>query len=157
MIRSVALLVLLASAMVMANDQALLGKFANFKARFGINHFDRWLALLALAVKAHSIIYQLLLIGKQYSCEHEESERLSIFKANLERAGAMQAMDGDATYGITKFMDLTAEEFKAMYLNYKPSGAIEAAVLPTPRFYQPNADGFDWYTIPIHHTPYLHT
>jgi C1A family cysteine protease len=107
-----------AVAATATNEQVLLGKFNDFKTKF----------------------------GKTYSCSGEESMRMEIFRANLERAEAMQAMDGDAIYGVTRFMDLSPEEFKRSHLNYQPSGIDETvAVEPSNCMYRsPNADGFDW-------------
>jgi len=59
---------------------------------------------------------------KSYS-DMEFPKRLAIFADNLERVNVRNAqqvlLGGDAVHGVTKFMDLTPEEFKAMYLTYK--------------------------------------
>ena len=55
--------------------------------------------------------------GKTYSAA-EEAARLNIFSANLERAAELNAIGG-AEFGVTKFADLTAQEFKR-YLTYVP-------------------------------------
>lgn len=58
--------------------------------------------------------------GKVYeSVKHEESA-LAAFASNLVKAEQRNALGG-AKHGVTKFMDLTPEEFKEHYLNYKPS------------------------------------
>jgi hypothetical protein len=44
-----------------------------------------------------------------------EAYRFSVFQNNLRRAEAYQAADSQATYGVTQFMDLTPEEFRATY------------------------------------------
>jgi cathepsin F len=54
--------------------------------------------------------------GKTYSTK-EEQDRFPIFQANLRRAEALQAGDHNAEYGVTKFSDLTPQEFRAMYAN----------------------------------------
>jgi len=60
--------------------------------------------------------------GKSYS-DWEFAKRLAIFADNLERVNKLNAehilLGGEAVHGVTKFMDLTPEEFKAMYLTYK--------------------------------------
>jgi C1A family cysteine protease len=62
--------------------------------------------------------------NKQYADE-EFSVRLGIFAQNLERVNKMNEehilIGGEAVFGVTKFSDLTPEEFKAMYLTYVPS------------------------------------
>jgi len=61
--------------------------------------------------------------GKTYS-DFEFPKRLAVFAANLERVNKLNAehvlLGGEAVHGVTKFMDLTPEEFKAMYLTYRP-------------------------------------
>jgi Fe-S cluster biogenesis protein NfuA len=61
--------------------------------------------------------------GKSYS-DAEFPKRLAIFSDNLERVNKLNAehilIGGEAVHGVTKFMDLTQEEFKAMYLTYVP-------------------------------------
>jgi len=64
--------------------------------------------------------------GKTYS-DVEFSTRLGIFAQNLERVNQMNKehilLGGEAVFGVTKFSDLTPEEFKAMYLTYQPSNS----------------------------------
>ncbi|EQB77684.1 Cathepsin F precursor (CATSF)-like protein [Camelus ferus] len=44
--------------------------------------------------------------------------RMSVFASNMVRAQKIQALDrGTAQYGVTKFSDLTEEEFRTIYLN----------------------------------------
>lgn len=57
--------------------------------------------------------------GKKYESMEEEQARLTIFSNNLARAEELNALGG-AKFGITKFSDLTAQEFKR-YLNYMPN------------------------------------
>jgi len=74
--------------------------------------------------------------GKRYASLEEKAHRLSVFRKNLVRAVRHQALDPTATHGITKFSDLTDEEFTQRYLglhapsSLKSSGK-EAPVLPT--------------------------
>jgi len=87
--------------------------------------------------------------GKVYETPEEENHRFAVFTRNMERAAALQAMDPEAQFGVTKFSDMTPEEFKAKMLNYKPQSAAEAAdrfavPLSGPRDVSSNADGFDW-------------
>jgi len=68
--------------------------------------------------------------GRSYESLEEERFRLSIFVQNLEQATLLNANPNDgAEYGITKFMDLTEEEFKAR-LGYKKSNVTTPGTLP---------------------------
>jgi C1A family cysteine protease len=57
--------------------------------------------------------------GKNYNSMHgqEDTYRFSVFQTNLRRAEEIQRGDAHATYGVTQFMDLTQQEFQAMYSN----------------------------------------
>jgi hypothetical protein len=59
--------------------------------------------------------------GKQYASDNEWSKRAGVFAQNLEMVNRQNAehilVGGEAVFGITKFMDLTPEEFKATYLS----------------------------------------
>lgn len=76
--------------------------------------------------------------GKTYETEAEEKQRFEIFIANLalidERNARERHAGGSAVHGITKFMDLSAEEFSERFLlsrpTGKPSNATRAHVPP---------------------------
>jgi len=53
--------------------------------------------------------------GKSYT-PAEYTTRLQIFKQNLRNAEALNAKDKHAVFGVTKFSDLSAEEFREKYL-----------------------------------------
>jgi C1A family cysteine protease len=55
--------------------------------------------------------------GRSYGAE-EEDTRFAAFQGNLKKIQRLNA-DGGEVFGITKFADLTAAEFKATYLGYK--------------------------------------
>ncbi|XP_041653105.1 cathepsin F isoform X2 [Cheilinus undulatus] len=56
--------------------------------------------------------------NKVYSSQEEADLRLHIFHENLKTADILQSLDqGSAEYGVTKFSDLTEEEFRSTYLN----------------------------------------
>lgn len=56
--------------------------------------------------------------SKVYSSQEEADRRLKIFQENLKMVEKIQSLDeGSAEYGITKFSDLTEEEFRLTYLN----------------------------------------
>eukprot|EP01092_Planopodium_desertum_P009000 TRINITY_DN38366_c0_g1_i1.p1 TRINITY_DN38366_c0_g1~~TRINITY_DN38366_c0_g1_i1.p1 ORF type:complete len:332 (-),score=93.23 TRINITY_DN38366_c0_g1_i1:49-1017(-) len=84
--------------------------------------------------------------GKVYATQNEFSLRYTVFKSNLDLADFYNNREtGTATYGITKFMDLTPEEFSSYYKGARPIHAqlpdapvaakIEGVQLPT---------SFDW-------------
>ncbi|TRY90054.1 hypothetical protein DNTS_031573 [Danionella cerebrum] len=56
--------------------------------------------------------------NKTYSSQEEAERRLRIFQDNMKTAQTLQSLEqGSAEYGITKFSDLTEDEFRMMYLN----------------------------------------
>ncbi|CAH2324797.1 cathepsin F-like [Pelobates cultripes] len=74
--------------------------------------------------------------NKQYSDNEEATRRFQIFSKNLKKATEIQSMDqGTAEYGITKYSDLTEDEFRAFYLNpllsSQPPHPMRKALLPT--------------------------
>jgi cathepsin F len=82
--------------------------------------------------------------GKVYATAEEYAHRLAVFERNLVRAVSHQALDPSAVHGITKFSDLTEEEFTQQYLGLKPPSFLkttnQAPVLPTNDL----PDDFDW-------------
>ncbi|KAJ6652108.1 hypothetical protein lerEdw1_013365 [Lerista edwardsae] len=82
---------------------------------------------------------------KSYQDREETEKRFRIFAENLERARAIQELDqGTAEYGVTKFSDLTEEEFRATYLNpllaKLPGRPMKPAAAPS----SPAPDEWDW-------------
>ena len=57
--------------------------------------------------------------GKRYS-SMEESERFRVFVDNMRYIDLLNRLDKTATYGVTRFADLTAEEFSQKYLGNIP-------------------------------------
>jgi len=55
-----------------------------------------------------------------YLGQEEHDHRFGIFKANLERIAEYQAKDTGAQYGVTKFADLTRDEFRTKVLGLHP-------------------------------------
>ncbi|CAO2041916.1 unnamed protein product [Urochloa humidicola] len=87
--------------------------------------------------------------GKTYRDDGERTHRMSVFRANLRRARRHQRLDPTAVHGVTKFSDLTPEEFRRQFLGLRRSSARdllegssahEAPTLPTDGL---PAD-FDW-------------
>jgi len=58
--------------------------------------------------------------NKQYASSAERSMRFAIFKSNMARARELNAQNGDPVFGVTKFADLSPDEFRESYLNNKP-------------------------------------
>jgi len=92
---------------------------------------------------------------KSYATMEEESNRFSAFVQNLkhidERNAAEKKAHGSAVHGITRFSDLTPEEFKARYLTYtkgEKTNVSSAKVAP----YKGTEELVDWsgvYTTPV--------
>eukprot|EP01059_Diplonema_ambulator_P035029 TRINITY_DN8136_c0_g1_i2.p1 TRINITY_DN8136_c0_g1~~TRINITY_DN8136_c0_g1_i2.p1 ORF type:complete len:331 (+),score=117.45 TRINITY_DN8136_c0_g1_i2:425-1417(+) len=61
--------------------------------------------------------------SKVYGTAAEEERRFAVFKESLARVAA----SGNPAHGVTKFSDLTPQEFKKMYLNRQPRSAPLAA------------------------------
>jgi C1A family cysteine protease len=85
--------------------------------------------------------------GKTYASEEEFAKRLQIFAKNVEMVNRQNEehilIGGEPVFGITKFMDLTTEEFSAMYLTYiAPDESNRTRVTPT--FDGPLATSIDW-------------
>lgn len=72
-----------------------------------------------LPVKMASIFKNFVITyNRTYESKEEARWRLSVFVNNMVRAQKIQALDrGTAQYGVTKFSDLTEEEFRTIYLN----------------------------------------
>jgi len=85
--------------------------------------------------------------GKDYQGA-EWAKRLGVFADNLARVSSLNdehiLLGGEAVHGITKFMDLTPEEFKATYLTYRPSNKYTTKVAVKPAFELSNSTGYDW-------------
>jgi cathepsin F len=76
------------------------------------------LAVSCLALSHEELQFQEFLstYGKTYS-GREYFTRLEIFKNNLKVAAELQARSPKAEFGVTKFSDLTADEFRQRFLN----------------------------------------
>ncbi|KAF5394290.1 Secreted cathepsin F [Paragonimus heterotremus] len=67
--------------------------------------------------------------GKVYTNE-DDLKRFAIFKDNLVRAQQYQLQEqGTAKYGVTRFSDLTPEEFAAKFLNSRINNEVERVKL----------------------------
>ncbi|XP_061581838.1 cathepsin F [Cololabis saira] len=83
---------------------------------------------------------------KLYSSQEEADRRLRIFHENLKTAEKLQSLDqGSAEYGVTKFSDLTEEEFRSTYLNPLLSQwTLHRPMKPAAPAKSPAPDAWDW-------------
>jgi cathepsin F len=65
--------------------------------------------------------------SKAYSTPQERAHRMTVFAENLVRVQAMNAEHDGDVFGVTKFMDLTPEEFKGKYLNLQVPNPLPEA------------------------------
>jgi len=91
--------------------------------------------------------------AKSYESPELEAYRFEVFKENLQTVVELNAAEGQSepVYGVTQFMDLTAQEFKGRYMGYKPKwgqAAVDRLSWPvhTAARKAPRLDSFDWRT-----------
>jgi len=83
--------------------------------------------------------------NKIYSSLEEESLRFENFKASIDRVVARNAATTGATFGLTKFADMSVEEFKSSLLgSIPPLSNPDVGVLPTQPIKVPQT--WDWRT-----------
>jgi len=81
-----------------------------------------FLALVATTLAAHSYKHEFKKFQKKFNKTYAPSEvayRYQVFQDNMKRAAELQAVNPRATFGATKFSDLTPEEFARFYLMNK--------------------------------------
>merc|ERR1712228_1080804 len=85
--------------------------------------------------------------SKKYDSIEEYAKRLGIFAENMDKVAQLNyenvLANGEAVFGVTQFSDLSAEEFKATYLTYKPSNR-STRVIEDPVIDGPIANDVDW-------------
>jgi len=96
--------------------------------------------------------------GKQYDTMEEFQYRFTVYQENVKRIQDLRdahfietGEPGDFIYGITKFSDLSAAEFKGSYLGFRPSAKVFAAHTTAPVMQKPVTveaapTSFDWRT-----------
>jgi cathepsin F len=87
--------------------------------------------------------------NKKYSSSEEFYRRLNNFKATMERVAEKNAKSRKAVYGITKFSDLSPEEFQTNFLMKNPIQVDKKPrdknrVLPTKLKNEDLPASFDW-------------
>jgi len=109
---------------------------------------------LTVAVSGASLPENVIAAFKNFQTKynkHYESEewaaRAQIFAHNLDRVSTLNnehlLLGGDAVHGVTKFMDMTSEEFKATYLTYTPRNESSFERVEV-EFSGTNAAKIDW-------------
>jgi len=82
--------------------------------------------------------------NKQYPTAEEEALRFDNFKLSIDRINSRNALNTNAIFGLTKYSDLSVEEFKSL-LGYVPStSSFDVGVLPGGPIEAPQT--FDWRT-----------
>jgi len=120
------------------------------------------LSLLAIvfAVSQHADVRQQFLAFQQkyhrvYKTAAEFEHRFNVFQENLRKAAVHQSKNPKATFGVTKFSDLTEEEFSNFYLmsNVDAKSWVKPAAknfsIEGPKNKagcSPNPTTFDWFT-----------
>eukprot|EP01124_Arcella_intermedia_P015527 TRINITY_DN2202_c0_g1_i1.p1 TRINITY_DN2202_c0_g1~~TRINITY_DN2202_c0_g1_i1.p1 ORF type:complete len:330 (+),score=66.00 TRINITY_DN2202_c0_g1_i1:2-991(+) len=86
--------------------------------------------------------------GKQYDSDMDYQYRRAVFHNNLQIANSLAEKDERAKYGVTKFMDMTQDEFRKYYLipehhfqNNKDKPYFE---IPDSPIIDTIPDAFDW-------------
>jgi len=83
--------------------------------------------------------------NKQYSTVEEESTRFDNFKLTLDRITSRNAQSSNAVFGLTKYSDMSPEEFKSTLLGYiQPEESYDVGVLPSRPIEVPQT--LDWRT-----------
>jgi cathepsin F len=117
------------------------------------------LAVAAMAVPPNFVVDKARFMdfmrkyNKKYDTKEETQKRFGIFQESLRRADAHQKLNPRAKFGVTKFSDLTPEEFKASYLTsrvkenfQKPPAKDFSKTVSLPKTVdcQPDPTNFDW-------------
>jgi cathepsin F len=89
--------------------------------------------------------------GKVYESPELEEMRFGFFLENLVRAERLNEENGEPAYGVTKFMDLSASEFRRTYLNFRPltgQAAVDRLSMPVHEstVVGDSPASFDWRT-----------
>jgi len=89
--------------------------------------------------------------NKSYSTA-ELGHRFQVFQENMRRYEELQKKNPKATFGVTKFSDLTPQEFSKYYLMNKnftksyPKAQSIKTDFPVSKSFAPNPSNWDWFT-----------
>jgi len=88
----------------------------------------------------------ILRFRKVYNTPEEYQNRFQIFKTNLQKAAELDARSDKSSYGVTKFSDLSEEEFRNQYLikNYQKKVHPNAPVYTPPAKPLAYPTSYDW-------------
>jgi len=94
--------------------------------------------------------------GKTYDTNEERNHRLSVFAENVRLVSEMNQVHDGQVFGVTKFMDLSTEEFKAKFLTARPNPhrADDVFHIPNPNKAAPPAS-IDWRTMNVSGNPVI--
>jgi len=88
--------------------------------------------------------------NKQYPDQYEEAARFAVFCASLERVNKKNKLQNTNVWGVTKFSDITPEEFRKTHLGCRSQNQIQNKTLTstTTRTVGPQVSpaSFDWRT-----------
>jgi C1A family cysteine protease len=92
--------------------------------------------------------------GKSYATAAEQTLRFKNFQASLQRAAVSQALNPRAKFGVTKFSDLTPEEFTSRHKGFNRAAYVRPPVKnftepqkphhPNFRACSPDPTNYDW-------------
>jgi len=105
------------------------------------------LVLATLAFFDETVLFQAYKAqyNKVYSSPTEEALRFENFKLSMDRIKSRNANSDSPVFGLTKFSDLSTEEFKSTLLGYiRPEQDADVGVLPTSPITAPQT--WDWRT-----------
>ena len=93
-------------------------------------------AVVSASTKDHQALFKHFKSkhGKSYASTTEEEKRFAVFRANMDEADRHASTNPHAQFGVTKFSDMTAEEFRAShgYVSARASGRhFEEMSVPT--------------------------
>jgi cathepsin F len=82
--------------------------------------------------------------NKNYDSPAERFHRISVFAENLERVRKMNVDHGTPVFGVTKFMDLTPEEFEVRYTNLRLPEVLPSAPKAVASTRPADSSSWDW-------------
>jgi len=82
--------------------------------------------------------------GRFYASAEEYNYRLAVFNANVQAAAKLQAGSNVTTFGVTKYMDLTPQEFKKIILMSKLPPREHGVIAPLTNLTEKAPASYDW-------------
>jgi len=75
-------------------------------------------------VEAEKLFIKFLHKYEKFYGGQDYKKRFDIFKTNLQKIAQLNHLHNDNVYGVTKFMDMSEEDFKKIYLSKQPMSAV---------------------------------